>query len=290
MNLPTHMRGAALVLVLWLVALLAASIGAFALSARVEYMQGRVAADLGAGRQIAQAGIDYALSRMRPTPTQPAWHADGRPYRWQFDGRRVELRIVDETGKVDLNQADRPLLEALLHALDVEPARAGQVAGAILDWRDPDDLRQPVGGAESADYAAAGYPHGAKNARFDSIGELQRLLGMDAALYTALAPLVTVFGNARPDPRFAPAPVLTALGMDAERILALREQADAGGGIGQTPPLPPAMGSGTYAVDSRVPLGDGRVAVLRGVLRLAPDGATGTPYTVLRWEQGAVAR
>src|SRR5690606_21794290 len=93
-NLPTHMRGAALVLVLWLVALLAASIGAFALSARVEYMQGRVAADLGAGQQIAQAGIDYALSRMRPIPTQPAWHADGRPYRWQFDGRSVELRIV----------------------------------------------------------------------------------------------------------------------------------------------------------------------------------------------------
>lgn len=285
-----NMRGAALVLVLWMIALLAATIGAFALGARVEYMQGRVTADLGGGQQIAHAGIDYALSRMRATPTQPSWHADGRRYRWQFAERSVDLRIVDETGKVDLNQADRPLLEGLLRALAVDPARTTQVAGAILDWRDPDDLKQPSGGAESADYAAAGYPYGAKNARFDSIGELQRLLGMDAALYAQLAPLVTVFGSSRPNPRFAAAPVLTALGMDAALVIAQREREDAAGGIGQTPPLAMAGGSGTYSVDSRVQLGNGRVAVLRSVVRLAPEGARGTAYTVLRWEQGAVAR
>ncbi|MNV10830.1 General secretion pathway protein K [compost metagenome] len=285
-----NMRGAALVLVLWMIALLAATIGAFALSARVEYMQGRVTADLGGGQQIAHAGIDYALSRMRATPTQPSWHADGRRYRWQFAERSVDLRVVDETGKVDLNQADRPLLEGLLRTLAVDPARTTQVAGAILDWRDPDDLKQPSGGAESADYAAAGYPYGAKNARFDSIGELQRLLGMDAALYAQLAPLVTVFGSSRPNPRFAAAPVLTALGMDAALVISQREREDAAGGIGQTPPLAMAGGSGTYSVDSRVQLGNGRVAVLRSVVRLAPEGARGTAYTVLRWEQGAVAR
>lgn len=284
------MRGAALVLVLWLIALLAATIGAFALSARMEYMQGRVSADLGAGQEIARAGIDYALARMRATPTQPAWHADGRRYRWRFDGQVVDLDIVDEQGKVDLNQADRPLLEALLRALEVEPARATQVAGAVLDWRDGDELRQPSGGAESADYQAAGYPYGAKNARFDSIAELQRLLGMDAALYARLAPLVTVFGGSRPDPRFAAAPVLTALGMDAALVIAQREREDATGVIGHTAALAGAPTGGTYSVRSQVQMGNGRRAVLRGVVRLAPEGAGGAPYTVLRWEQGAVAR
>lgn len=285
-----NMRGAALVLVLWLIALLTATIGAFALSARIESLQGRVVADLGAGQQIAHAGVDYALSRTRATATQAAWCADGRPYRWQFDGRDVELRVVDETGKVDLNQASGPLLEGLLHALHVEPARASQVAGAILDWRDADDLRQPSGGAESTDYAAAGYPYGAKNARFDSIGELQRLLGVDAALYARMAPLVTIFGTAQPDPRFAAAEVLTALGLDAEQVIALREQAAAAEGSGQAPSTPPAAGSGTYSIESRVQLQGERVAVLRGVVRLAPNGATRAPYTVLRWEQGAVTR
>ncbi len=277
-------RGAALVLVLWLVALLAATIGAFALSARVEYMQGRVTADIGQGQEIARAGIDYALSRMRGTPTQPAWHADGRPYRWPFDGRTVELRVIDEAGKVDLNQSDRPLLEGLLRALSVEPTRATQVAGAILDWRDPDDLRQPTGGAESADYAGAAYPYGAKNARFDSIGELQRLIGMDAALYAQLAPLVTVYGTARPDPRLAQAPVLTAMGMDAALIIAQRERETPGGGAAT------GGGTGIYSVDSRVQMNDERVAVLRVVVQLSPQGATGLPYTVVRWEQGAVSR
>lgn len=277
-------RGAALVLVLWLVALLTATIGAFALSARVEYMQGRVTADLGAGQEIAHAGVDYALSRLRSTPTQPAWQADGRRYRWQFDGRTVDLRIFDEAGKVDLNQADRPLLEGLLRALGVEPSRAAQVAGAIIDWRDADDLRQPGGGAESADYAAAGYPYPAKNAHFESIGELQRLIGMDAALYEQMAPLVTVFGRARPDSRLAQAPVLTALGLDAALVIAAREREgpEGGGSVGG--------GSGIYSVDSRVQMGDERVAVLRTVVRLAPEGAVGMPYTVVRWEQGAVSR
>ncbi len=277
-------RGAALVLVLWLVALLTATIGAFALSARVEYMQGRVTADLGAGQEIAHAGVDYALSRLRATPTQPAWQADGRRYRWQFDGRTVDLRLFDEAGKVDLNQSDRPLLEGLLRALEVEPSRAALVAGAIIDWRDADDLRQPGGGAESADYAAAGYPYPAKNARFESIGELQRLIGMDAALYERMAPLVTVFGRARPDSRLAQAPVLTALGLDAALVIAAREREgpEGGGAVGG--------GSGIYSVDSRVQMGDERVAVLRTVVRLAPDGAVGQPYTVVRWEQGAVSR
>ena len=287
-----NMRGAALVLVLWLLALLAATIGAFALSARVEYMQGRASADLGGGQELAHAGIDYALSRMRATPTQPAWHADGRPYHWQFDGRSIELNVLDEAGKVDLNLAERPLLEGLLRALAVEPERAAQVAGAIMDWRDEDDLRQAVGGAESADYAAAGLAYGAKNARFDGIGELQRLLGMDAALYAQLAPQVTVFGSGRPNPEVAAAPVLIALGLDPAQVMARRERADAGVAIGQTVPLPMAgeSGSGVYAIRSRVQLDGEREVVVRAVVRLSPDPASGLPYTVLRWEQGAVAR
>ena len=282
------MRGAALVLVLWLVALLATTITAFALTARVEHLQGRISGDVAGGEQIAQAGIDYALSRMRGTPTQPAWHADGRLYRWQFDGHRVDLRIIDESGKVDLNQADLPLLEALLRALKVEPARAARLAGTIVDWRDPDELQQANGGAESADYAAAGLPYGAKNARFDSIGELQRVLGMDADLYAQLQPLVTVHGSARPDSRFAQAPVLTALGLDAALVLAQREREDIPGAPGASSAM--AAGTGTYSIDSRVQLVAERQAVLRAVVRLNPQGAMGAPYAVLRWERGAVSR
>ena len=281
-------RGAALVLVLWVVALLATTIAAFALTARVEHLQGRVTGDLAGGEQIAHAGIDYALSRMRATPTQPSWRADGRPYRWQFDGRTVELRIVDETGKVDLNQADLNLLQALLRGLELPPDKAARLAGAIVDWRDPDSLLQVAGGAETADYQAAGLPYGAKNAPFDSVSELQRVLGMEPALYVQLVPLVTVYGSARPNPRFAPGPVLTAMGMDAALILAQREREDGNPGMGETSA---GVGdTGTYSVTSKVQLVAERQAVVRAVVRLNPGGVVGAPYTVLQWEQGAMSR
>lgn len=282
-------RGAALVLVLWLVALLAATIGAFALTAKVEYLQGRVLAQMAAGQETARAGLEYALSRLQPDPLRPAWQADGRLYRWQFDGRAVELRIVAETAKVDLNLAERPLLEGLLRALAVEPARATQLAGAMVDWRDRDELLQPAGGAESADYAAAGLPYGAKNAPFESTGELQRVLGMDAALYAQLAPLVTVFGNPQPDVRLAAAPVLTALGLDAAQVIAARERGAVAAIDGTSPVLPASAGNGTYSIDSRVQLGGERQVVLRAVVRAGSGAGTGG-YTVMRWEQGAAAR
>lgn len=283
-------RGAALVLVLWLVALLTALVGAFALTARVEHLQGRVLGETAAGQERARAGVEYALSRLQGSPLQPGWQADGRRYRWQFDDTRIDLRIVDESGKVDLNHADAALLAALLAALEVEPSRAQQLAGAILDWRDRDDLRQPVGGAEDADYAAAGLPYGAKDARFESVGELQRILGMDAELYARLLPLVTVYGNrSRPDPRFAPAEVLTALGVDAAAAMAQREAGDAGTTPGDVP-APRISGTGTYSIESRAQLSGGRETVLRAIVRSGPSGVPGAAYTVLRWEQGTATR
>lgn len=283
-------RGAALVLVLWLIALLTAVIGAFALSARVEHLQQRVLGDDAVGQEQARAGLEYALYRLQPRADRPAWVADGRRYRWQFDDGRIDLRIRDENGKINLNLADAALLDAFLRAMGEEPARARQLAGAILDWRDADSLKQPGGGAETADYRAAGLPYGARNARFETLGELQRVLGMDAQLYAKLEPMLTLYSRqSRPDPRVAEGPVLTALGLDAERLLAERAQAAAAEGAAAAA-APLASGSGTYSIESRAADARGRISVLRAVVRTGAAQSPGTAYTVLRWEQGMAAR
>ena len=158
---PTRMRGAALLLVMWLIALLTALVGAFALAARVEHLQGVVLSrGLGAG-EAARAGIEYAITRVGNGNPKQRWLADGRDYDWRFGTARVQLSIVDETGKVDLNSGDASLIAALLHALGQSQADADQLAGAIVDWRDPDSLSQPSGGAEDDDYAAAERQYGA---------------------------------------------------------------------------------------------------------------------------------
>lgn len=173
-----HARGAALLLVLWLIALLAALVGAFALTARTEHLQGRVLHRGVVASEAARAGLEYAVARVIDTTPEGRWLPDGRDYAWRFHDAALTLRIVDETGKVDLNVAQPPLLAGLLQAAGAEADMAEQLAGAIADWRDTDDLGQPSGAAEDPQYAAAGLPYGAKDAPFEDVGELQQVLGM----------------------------------------------------------------------------------------------------------------
>ena len=133
-----RVRGAALLLVLWLIALLTALIGAFALTARVESLQGKVLSGGVETQELARAGIEYALLRVADTEPATRWVPDGRAYRWKFAGADLEIRIVDESGKVELNQADAVLLAALMQVVGAERAKAEQVAAAIIDWRDSD--------------------------------------------------------------------------------------------------------------------------------------------------------
>ncbi|GHH59985.1 type II secretion system protein K [[Pseudomonas] boreopolis] len=280
------MRGAALVLVLWLIVLLSAMVGAFALTARVEAMQAGVLRGSGQAREIARAGLEYGLSRVQSGDPATRWQADGRRYRWSWDGAQVDIRIVDEAGKVDLNVADPALLAGLLRALGAERGQDQRLAGAIADWRDVDDLSQPGGGAEDGDYAAAGLPYGAKDAPFESLGELRLILGMTPELYRRLLPNVTLFSaRSQPDPRFAPAPVLTAMGLDAAAILARRDAP-----AGTAPLEATAGGSGTYSIESRARWGEGREAVLHAVVRTGASPLPGAAYTVLRWEEGAAVQ
>ena len=279
-------RGAALVLVLWLIALLTALVGAFALSARVERLQQRVQDDAGRAQEVTRAATAYAVSRLRADPSRPGWRADGRLYRWRFDGMQVDIRVHDEGGKINPNLADSALLEGFLRALDEPPESATRLAGAIIDWRDADDLSPPGGGAEARDYAAAGRPYGPRNAHFETLGELQRVLGMRGDLYRKMQPMLTLYSRqARPDPRSAAGPVLTALGLDAALLLAQRQQEQARPDEpGAQPPL--ASGSGTYSIECRITAPGGRVVAARTIVRTTPAPVLGQAYTVLLREQG----
>lgn len=288
-------RGAALILVLWLIALLTALVGGFALAARVENLQARVLVRGLVAQQAARAGLEYALTRIAAPDPRLRWRPDGRAYRWRYAGAEVEVRLVDENGKVDLNQADPALLAALLRAAGVEQDQAPRLAGAIVDWRDRDPLTQPAGGGEDADYASAGLPYGAKDAEFESVAELQQVLGMTPALYARLAPDLTVYsGRARPDPAFASARVLDAMGMNGAELVAQRERANPAAAAPQgEEALDLALageGSGTYSIDSHARLADGREARLRAVVRAQGSAVPGLAYTTLRWEEGASPR
>jgi general secretion pathway protein K len=110
---------------------------------------------------------------------------DGTPLLCGHGDAAVAIAVTDVGGLVDLNAASASLLEWLLRGLGVAPDKAVALAAAIVDFRDEDDV-PAVNGAESAAYHAAGLAHGPKNAPFETLTELDQVLGMDLALLNRL--------------------------------------------------------------------------------------------------------
>jgi general secretion pathway protein K len=280
-------RGAALLLVMWVLVLLTGLVAVFAVTARTEALQGRYLARGAAARYLAEAGVELAALRVASNDPATRWLPDGRPYAFEFEGARIEVRLRDESGKVDLNAATPTLLEALMVAVGGDKARAPRLAAAIQDFRDSDDLLSAGGGAEDPDYAADGRPYGAKDRAFENITELQQVLGMDHDLYVKLAPHVTVnTGLAQPEATYADEPVLQALGlapMAIDAILAGRGPV----APGLAPPGPLAgQGTGTYSISSRATRPDGTRAVVHATVRLGATAGLGQLYTPLAWRVG----
>ncbi len=287
-------RGVAFIVVLWLLALVSVVLGAFALMARSESLQARHLFDTTQARYAAEAGVNRAvLALALPDPLQ-RWMPDGREYTFEYVGTSIAIQVIDESGKLDINAAELPLLEAFLFGSGLEMEAAQALAAAIIDWRDPDDLVL-LNGAEDDEYAAAGLSYGPKNALFDSVSELQQVLGMSHELYSRLAPSLTVHsGMSVPNPAFAPPTVLQAIpGMDpllVEQLILQREAFDPTSG-GAPPVMPDGSplvaqgGSGTYTVRSRATLPNGAWTQLDTTVRLGGAALSGLAYTVLRWQE-----
>ena len=287
-------RGVALLLVLWLLVLLTGVVGVFALTARTEALQGNYLYRSTAARYAAEAGVEVAVLRMQSNDDGVRWVPDGRRYDFSFEQAALQVRVIDESGKLDLNIAGPDLISGLLLAEGVDSQRAQALTGAILDWRDPDDLLAAQGGAEDPEYEAAGLPYGAKDRPFDTVAELQQVLGMDAALYRKLAPYLTVYsGLAQPNARYAAEPVLHAMSLpepQIAQILALRSAWQPGQPLPELPAgstLAP-QGSGTYSISSHARLPDGTQTDITATVRLGPTGGFGQLYTPLAWRAGEI--
>lgn len=285
-------RGIALVLVLWVTVLLSVIVGSFALISRVETLQARNQLDVTRAFFAAEAGLHRAAAAMSVNDPQQAWVPDGRTYEMTFGDAELEIRVVDESGRIDLNAAQQQQLIDLFMASEVEIEDAEALADAILDWRDPDDLVRPFG-AEDPQYESAGYEYGSKDAPFDTIEELQQVIGMNYELYRQVEPAVTVYsGRSQVNLNMAPREVLLAqpgLGPEVvDSYLEEREQSGREGGPGNLlPGAGPALAQGgslTYSVSSRATLPNGASSTLEAVIRLqaTPDGR---PFSVVRWKE-----
>lgn len=289
-------RGVAFVLVLWVIAMLTIVLGSFALIARTENLQARHLFDTTQARYAAEAGLNLAAFALRKSDPATRWIPDGRPYTFGFGDAVVEVRITDDSGKIDINAADARMLENLFASRGLDPDRAIALAEAVIDWRDPDDLAMP-NGAEEAEYKAAGLPYGPKNGPFDTVSELQQVLGMDYALFESVEPALTIYsGRGAPNAAYANLEALMALPEMtlemAEELIAQRQQmlpeelAAAGLMLPDGSPIMAGGGGLTYSVESRARLPNGASTRLDATIRMGGINPAGRPFVILRWRDG----
>jgi general secretion pathway protein K len=206
-GVPTRERGAALLTVLLLVAV----IGAIAATAVERMRLSTAMAANGAANEQARAYATGIAQLMTLTvedfaarsPTRTSLPATGLARRVTFPGGgHAEGRVRDGSTCFNLNslvEGDAPAraLRArqvgveqfvrLAEALGIDAARARSLAETAADWADSDSAPLAAG-AEDQAYAAQGYR--AANTLFADRTELRAIAGMTPDLYARLAPFL----------------------------------------------------------------------------------------------------
>jgi len=181
----------ALVLVLWLVVLLSVIATGHSRNTHIETRLAARQVDTSASLHAAEGIIQLAiLDLLLPDREEPV-DTSGRAWPVQALGRNATVSIRRASGYIDLNKVDGTVLHALFLAGGASDAQALQLAHAVMDWRDGDDLLR-MHGAEDDDYRNAGLPWTARDAGFERIEELQYVFGMTGDVYRAVLPYVTV--------------------------------------------------------------------------------------------------
>lgn len=195
----------ALVLVMWVLALLSVIVLEFCFSMRTEVNITRNFKESGQLYYFAHGGIqraiaeliyrgDPALHQKRTLPgvdelaeMEPEWQIDGRPYPVSFQQGDAEVRVTSESGRINLNNAPDVVLRRVLKYFVEIGEERDIIIDSILDWRDTDDFHR-LNGAENDYYQSLTEPYDCKNGPFDAVEELLLVRGVTPELFYGKKP------------------------------------------------------------------------------------------------------
>jgi len=183
-------RGIALLVVLWILAILTVIAFSFSVMTRGETygllafkegMEKKFLAEAGMNRGILEIIYRSVHQNQSVTLTgKELWRLNGTPYDVQVGDGGYQVQIMDETGKISLNgltDSSGIVLKNLLINQGALPENADIIVDSILDWKDGDDLHR-LNGAESNYYMSLPNPYKARNANFETPEELILVRGM----------------------------------------------------------------------------------------------------------------
>lgn len=203
--------GIALLIVLWVLVLLSVIAGEFSYTMSNQVRMVSNFKESAQAYYMAVGGVNQTIYHILQTETQRQASPGSDKSRqnnsltagqWPTNGTigpldlgdqgYLKLRIENEGGKINLNQADANLLHTLMDAFDIDDDQKNIIVDSILDWRDENDLHR-ANGAEKDYYRSLPDPYDCRNGDFQSKSELLLVRGVTRQLYYGgLEDLVTV--------------------------------------------------------------------------------------------------
>jgi len=305
-RVSTPVRGAALLLVLWAIAILSFSVLWVSNLVNSEMESGSADVRGMAARELALSGVALGLHPQVTREDTALLDREIRP------GERLRVRIRGEGARFNINQLlaaqETVVLKNLFILWGLSNDESDVLIDRLIDWVD-NDIGRRLNGAEQAEYEAAGMVGAPANHPFRSVDEMGRVLGMDAltAAHPGWREAFTIFGDGKIDVNEADSDVLqAATGLTPEMvadILRMRRGGDEVepseddfkfkdiqqlNGWLQASPLPPDQVAGRLTTQSTVKRIDSRGIVgecerLISVVAESGEGVQATNY--LLWEE-----
>ncbi len=213
MMLCGNKKGVVLLMVLWVLMLLTVIVGEFCYAMRTRVNITRNFKESTEAYYIAVAGLNKAIEQMirqeivppkrvsvdpktgeplEGVEETPVWRTGTDLPPMDFGGGTFRVRMRNESGRVNINQANDVMLKTLLEGFDLDPSEKSVIVDSIQDWRDT-DRNHRLNGAEDDYYQSLDTPYACKDAPFDTPEELFFVRGITREIYNRLKDRVTVF-------------------------------------------------------------------------------------------------
>lgn len=291
-------HGLALVIVLWILTLLTLMAGSFAKTMRRETAVSTAVKINAEAQALAETGISLAQFMLNQPAEQGRWRGNGTVYRLVRPDGEMRIRILSESGKVDINSGAELQLAAVLNSVIDETREQEKVLNAILDWRDADDDTR-THGAEKTQYRRAGLKYGPSNFAFQSLEELQLVLGMNEAIFSRIEPWITIYsGSGEVNLEEASPELLSVIASEMKRrnisddviqqkLQAIRNGENEAAVADEMTTSDETISSEdqTYTIISQALLNREAAGGLQAVIRSQTDATDQLPFTILDWKQ-----
>jgi len=203
-EIQSSVRGIALIIVMIVIVVFSVLAAGFAYSMKVEMKLARNVDSESEMEWMGRSGVElgrYVLAQQMNCPNEPY---DALNQKWaggpggscstngplsevsldnvQLGRGKFSVRIADLERKVNINFANREMIQQALDSLGVDTFAASTILDSIDDWRDP-DTSPHVNGAESDYYLNLPQPYIAKDGPFDDVSELLLVRGVTPDVY-----------------------------------------------------------------------------------------------------------